>query len=99
MVRYIRTYMTTVNVQRDVEINGMETYIIPHDGKELRVKIEVFDTSNEKSYQDKEWLVEAYLEQGRSMANIAQQFGVTPMTIQGWLRKHGIQTRSRGRKA
>ncbi len=99
MVRYIRTYMTVINVKRDVEINKVETYIIPHNGRDLKVKIEVFDTSNEKSYQDKEWLLENYSEQGRSMANIAQQFGVTPMTIQGWLRKHGIQTRSRGRKS
>lgn len=99
MVRYIRIYMTVINVERDVEINKVETYTIPHEGRELKVKIEVFDTSNEKSYQDKEWLLENYSEQGRSMANIAQQFGVTPMTIQGWLRKHGIQTRSRGRKS
>jgi|TARA_R100000027_G_C2198048_1_gene79029 hypothetical protein len=91
--------MTVINVKRDVEINKVETYIIPHNGRDLKVKIEVFDTSNEKSYQDKEWLLENYSEQGRSMANIAQQFGVTPMTIQGWLRKHGIQTRSRGRKS
>ena len=32
------------------------------------------------------------------MADIADQFGVSPMTINKWLNKHNIDTRPRGSK-
>lgn len=53
---------------------------------------------NAAAYRDKEWLIDQYTKAGRSMASIANQFGVSPMTIQTWLRKHDIETRNRGRR-
>lgn len=53
----------------------------------------------EALYQDAEWLFVAYVSNGRTLADIAKQCGVSSMTIQYWLRNHNIQARSRGRKA
>ena len=52
----------------------------------------------EKLYKDKEWLVNAYVEEEKTMAEIGRMFNVSPMTICTWLEKFGIQTRSRGRR-
>lgn len=49
-------------------------------------------------YQDADWLQGEYVGKGRTMAEIARQFGVTPMTINQWLKNHGINTRPRGRR-
>jgi len=48
-------------------------------------------------YRDPVWLAENYLELERSMADIADQFGITPTAVNQWLNKHEIPTRSRGR--
>ena len=49
-------------------------------------------------YHDRDWLVEQYIVSERTMAEIAREFCVTPMTINQWLRAHDIQTRPRGRR-
>ena len=49
-------------------------------------------------YHDKDWLHEEYVVKGRTMADIANQFSITPMSIHQWLGKHDIATRSRGRR-
>tara|TARA_Y100000004_G_scaffold167315_1_gene199789 strand:- start:297 stop:605 length:309 start_codon:yes stop_codon:yes gene_type:complete len=54
---------------------------------------------SEPLYQDRDWLLAEYSDNDRTMADIAQQFDVTPMTIYAWLRKHSIPTRGRGRKS
>jgi len=48
-------------------------------------------------YRDPLWLAENYIEKERSMADIADQFGITPTAINQWLNKHEIPTRKRGR--
>lgn len=52
--------------------------------------------SSDALYRDPHWLKTMYLEEGHSMAKLADICGVTPMTIQNWLGKHGIETRRRG---
>ena len=47
-------------------------------------------------YRDPLWLFEHYIEKERSMAEIADEFGVSPTAINQWLIKHNIETRSRG---
>jgi|TARA_R110000824_G_scaffold42116_6_gene124465 hypothetical protein len=47
-------------------------------------------------YRDPIWLIENYLEKERTMADIADQFGVSATAINQWLNKHNIETRSRG---
>jgi hypothetical protein len=48
-------------------------------------------------YRDEIWLNKEYIDRERSMADIADQFGITPAAINQWLNKHDIPTRSRGR--
>tara|TARA_R110000851_G_scaffold289994_1_gene444144 strand:+ start:240 stop:557 length:318 start_codon:yes stop_codon:yes gene_type:complete len=48
-------------------------------------------------YRDEIWLNEEYKVRERSMADIADQFGITPAAINQWLVKHDIPTRDRGR--
>lgn len=55
------------------------------------------DNSKPRHYRDAVWLREAYVEERRSMQNIASEFGITPAAINQWLNKHDIPTRSRGR--
>ena len=50
------------------------------------------------TYRNETWLRHEYENNGNSMARIAQDCGVSPMTIQNWLNTHSIETRSRGRK-
>ncbi len=54
--------------------------------------------SDSPSYKDANWLFNTYVRQKQTMAEISNQFGVTPMTIQYWLDKHNIPTRPRGRQ-
>ena len=49
-------------------------------------------------YRDKVWLHEGYVVKARTIQSIASQFGLTPMSIHGWLKKLEIPTRSRGRR-
>jgi len=53
---------------------------------------------NTKDYRNEEWLRKQYEVAGRSMADIADDYGVTPMAILKWLNKFNIETRARGRK-
>lgn len=48
-------------------------------------------------FRDEQWLTNAYVTNKYTMAQIARMCGVTPMTIQNWLRRHDIPTRGRGR--
>lgn len=48
-------------------------------------------------YRDEIWLNKEYIDRERSMADIADQFGITPAAINQWLNKYDIPTRSRGR--
>ena len=50
-------------------------------------------------YREIDWLTENYIERDRTIADIAGEFGVRPMTIHHWLRRHDIPTRTRGRRA
>jgi len=49
-------------------------------------------------YRDKEWLHNMYNVKHHTMAEIADQCGVTAMTIYHWLKKHEIPSRPRGTK-
>ena len=54
--------------------------------------------SRSKAYRDREWLVEAYHGQGQTLKQIGETCGVSPMTINQWLVRHGIPSRPRGRR-
>lgn len=48
----------------------------------------------EQIFRKKEWLINEYIEQGRSASDIADQFKVTANAILFWLKKHKIKTRN-----
>jgi len=69
------------------------------DGDVLVVEIKHFIKPTKPLYHRKDWLEQEYIGKNRTMAEIARQFGITPMSIHQWLVKHNIPTRSRGRRA
>ena len=52
----------------------------------------------EKKYRDRDWLANQYINEERTMQEIGDMFGVSPMTIYTWLSKFDIPTRARGRR-
>lgn len=44
-------------------------------------------------FRQKEWLINEYIEQGRSSKDISKQFNVTDSAVLFWLKKHGIKRR------
>jgi hypothetical protein len=64
----------------------------------LVVEVKHWIKPSKRMYHNKEWLEEEYTVKGRTMADIAEQFGITPMSIHQWLGKHDIATRGRGRR-
>ena len=69
------------------------------DGCKVVLDIEYQLADKVAHYQDKEWLVDNYVVNGLTMAELARTCGVSPMTIHLWLTKHEIPTRPRGRRA
>jgi hypothetical protein len=49
-----------------------------------------------KLYHNVEWLKQEYIEKGRSVQDIAAQFGVYSTAVFDVMRKHGIERRSNG---
>lgn len=70
-----------------------------HPGpKGFVVALKVSQINKERKYKDRTWLVKAYIEEGRTMQDIADEFNVSPMTIYTWLGRFDIPTRQRGRR-
>lgn len=67
-------------------------------GNESVISIEVKPAGKNRLYLNEEWLRTAYEVENRTMAEIAKQCAVSPMTINRWLNVHGIETRSRGHR-
>jgi len=49
-------------------------------------------------YRDEAWLREQYIEEERSIRDIADECGCSCATVSDWLRRHGIETRNGGDK-
>tara|TARA_R110000737_G_scaffold351186_1_gene392611 strand:- start:1726 stop:2040 length:315 start_codon:yes stop_codon:yes gene_type:complete len=68
-------------------------------GEQYLVSLAMMQPTNSKNtYRNEAWLKEAYEGNSRSMADIAKQCAVSPMTIYKWLTTHGIETRPTGRR-
>ena len=67
------------------------------DGRVMIASIKITETPTEKLYRNRDWLVQEYAVNCRTMQDIADQFNITPMSIHQWLKKLSIPTRSRGR--
>lgn len=77
---------------------GSQRFEMASGSDTLVAEVRYWVKPTEKAYRNKEWLEEEYIVKGRTMKDIADQFGVTPMSIHQWLGKHGIPSRSRGRR-
>jgi predicted transcriptional regulator len=53
---------------------------------------------NPEQYLKPAWLMEQYVEQGRTMASIALELGVAVATVRNYLVRADIERRPRGRK-
>ena len=53
------------------------------------------DRVNTNRYRNEAWLREQYIDERRMPADIAEECGVIPCTIRDWVRKHGIEPRTR----
>jgi len=71
---------------------------IPAQDGDYRAQIVVTPDFGDK-YKDKVWLKDMYLTRDYTMQQIADMCWVTAATVNSWLVKHGIETRSRGRQA
>jgi len=77
--------------------NGDVKTTVELEGQEYIVEVSVKPFEN-KWYRNKAWLIDNYINKNRTMADIAEKANVTPATINQWLVKHEIPTRSRGRR-
>lgn len=67
-------------------------------GEEHKISVVVEPAGKQNHYTSEEWLRTEYEVNNRTMAEIAKQCAVSPMTINRWLNVHGIETRSRGHR-
>ena len=66
-----------------------------HCGKGTVLTLAIQKPPNQ-DYRDKDWLETEYTVNRRTMSQIGEMCGVSAMTIYGWLKRHGIETRKRG---
>lgn len=69
------------------------------NGRSYLVTITEVFSAPPKAYKDKDWLVKAYVTEGLTLQEIADACECSAMTINQWLRKHGIPSRPRGRRS
>ena len=77
---------------------GKQRFEVISGNDVLVAEVKYWIKPNKRMYHDKDWLHEEYVVKGRTMADIANQFSITPMSIHQWLGKHNIATRGRGRR-
>lgn len=97
-----RTFnLTTIfsNHLTDVGVGKMKEVVKTETGDKYTLEINVSKIPNKPLYQDRAWLTREYVDRGRTMQEIADQFGVTPMSIHGWVKKFDIPSRPRGRRS
>ena len=82
---------------RKMLITGVEGLAVV-DNDRYSINITLVDKTKAKDYRDPVWLEENYIQNNRTMADIATEFGITPRAVNHWLLKHNIQTRPRGSK-
>ena len=86
-----------INILLEGPEEGVESF--EQDGRTYKLTYSVFEIEDKRLYREADWLKEEYLSKRRTLKSIADQFGLTPMSIHKWLRKHGIDTRPPGRFA
>ena len=96
---FVQKIVDQIESGKTVEnVDITEEFYNENDEKVI-LKFSTKTVSNEKLYRQREWLNEEYIEKGRSMQSIADEFDITPMAVFKWLKKHGLDTRPAGRFA
>tara|TARA_R100000152_G_C6674070_1_gene109645 strand:- start:368 stop:703 length:336 start_codon:yes stop_codon:yes gene_type:complete len=90
---------TIVRLKVEIEDIGSDeiSWVDPDTEYEYRAKLVVVKREQDPLYKDKDWLHEKYVVEGLPCSAIGNMFGLSPMTIYKWLKKHDIPTRPRGR--
>lgn len=98
MVLYMETLLTDLAHKLVSDLEAPTECIIEISGEAylLTVKLDKYEG---KSYRDRDWLVTNYINNNRTMNDIATSCGVTPATINQWLVRFEIPTRGRGRRS
>ncbi len=84
----VQTVRDSGNICNEIELDGQH-YIF---------KATLTPFIKGKPYQDRDWLVEYYTKKEMTMAELANLCGCTAATINQWLVRYQIPTRSRGRR-
>jgi|TARA_R100001198_G_scaffold97030_1_gene91281 hypothetical protein len=84
------------NVELEIAEERLTRYLEMADGRKIKVITQI--VKSEQQYRDRDWLAEQYTVKDMSMQEIADICDVSAMTINLWLNKYDIPTRSRGRR-
>jgi len=68
------------------------------DGRSIVASLKITEIPKEKLYRNHDWLYNEYVNEGKTLKEIASMFNITPMSIHQWLVKLGIPSRPRGRR-
>ena len=93
--------LTTMWDVQNMGVGKKRVTVVNPFGKDDKYTVEVVIAKipSKPLYQDRAWLTREYVDKGRTMQEIADQFGVTPMSIHGWVKKFDIPSRPRGRRS
>lgn len=72
------------------------TYACQNCRKSIIVEVAIKAPPGASLHKNREWLEQKYSSEGKTMQELADICGVTPMTIRDWLNRHEIPVRSRG---
>lgn len=67
-------------------------------GDVAQITVSIKSSSKKAHYTSEVWLREHYVDKDMTMAEIAKVCAVSPMTVNRWLKIHGIETRRRGHR-
>lgn len=84
--------------QEAFQVKQNDKVLIVVDGEPYWVSVSLSKAAQGKPYRDREWLADAYHTKNMTLQEIADLCGVSAMAINQWLQKHGIPSRSRGRR-
>lgn len=86
---------TTTTIASEVGVSQPTiTRWLARHGIETRCQSEIQTDGDTKPLRDETWLYEQYVENERSANDIADELGVTPITVTGWATEHGISIRT-----
>ncbi len=87
-----------MNLSDENSPNSQAEHEFEIDGRTIVASIKITEIPKEKLYRNRDWLYNEYVNEGKTLKEIASMFNITPMSIHQWLVKLGIPSRPRGRR-